>query len=225
MADYIDIHSHKKINNTSSVFTIFNVLLPANTTPINTFFSTGCHPWDVKKTTPNLIEEQLNSLIKNEQLIAIGEIGLDRHIETDIEIQKEAFEIQLNIAIKSNKPAIIHCVRAYSDLMNIVKTRRIETPMILHDYNGNRVQTEKLLTFKCYFSFGKSLFQDRPKLNEIFREIPLNRLFLETDDSEVTIESVYSKAAEIRSIPLSQLITQEKQNFVEIFGAEILNRR
>jgi len=224
MADYIDIHSHKKGNKTSSVFAIFNSPLSADI-PANNFFSTGCHPWDVGETTIAFIEEQLNSIIGNDKLIAIGEIGLDRHIETDIEIQKEAFETQLNIAIKNKKPVIIHCVRAYSDLMSILKNRRIEIPMILHDYNGNRIQTEKLLTFNCYFSFGKSLFQDRIKLNETFRKIPLNRLFLETDDSNITIESVYAKAAEIRSISLSQLIAQEKQNFVEIFGEDVLNQK
>ncbi len=225
MPYYINIHTHRQDNSTGSLFSIFNLPFSTENIPENLFFSTGCHPWDIKEISVTKIEKQLKWFLQNEKLLAVGEIGLDRHIDTDIELQKEVFKTQLQIANNIKKPAIIHCVRAHSDLMNILKTEKIEIPLILHDYNGNSVQTKRLLDFNCYFSFGKSIFQNRPKLQETFGQLPLNRIFFETDESEITIESVYSKAAEIRSIPLQQLIDQQEQNFAEIFGGNILSSR
>jgi TatD DNase family protein len=223
MADYIDIHSHRQENSIGSVLTIFNMPFSSNKIPENIFFSIGCHPWNVKEISAEKIELQLKSFLQKEKLIAIGEIGLDRHIDSDIELQKIAFKTQLDMACTFNKPTIIHCVRAYSDLLNTLKNENINIPLILHNYNGNSDQTERLLKFNCYFSFGKSLFQNRPKLEKTFQQIPLSRLFLETDESEISIQAVYAKAAEIRNIPLQQLMNQLKQNFIVIFGENILS--
>jgi len=114
---YIDIHKHG-IQVTDDVLVLRN-LFPDQVDGIidGKYFSLGLHPWHVNKTT---LQKDLSIIEKyagKEEIIAIGEIGLDNKVDVPYIDQIEGFEKQIEIAENRQKPIIIHCVKAYDDLM------------------------------------------------------------------------------------------------------------
>ncbi len=179
--------------------------------------SVGIHPWDIENID---IENELSkveyySLKKN--IIAIGEIGIDRHKKISIETQKRIFIKQLEIAEKQNKPVIIHAVKSYSDIIEIKKKRKSNTTWIIHDYKGNQNISENLLAKNCIMSFGKSLIKS-PKIQNIFKELPINSLFLETDNSGLSIYEIYKQAAYIKNISVELLKKRIFQTYLLTFA-------
>lgn len=179
------------------------------------FSSIGVHPWYADRFSEREIVQRFEGLINHENLRAIGEIGLDRVCATDFVIQKKVFELQLEMAKKYNKPVIIHCVKAYSDLLYFIK--KYNMPFILHDYNGKAETSKQLLSFdNAYFSFGKLLFRDDALATERLRIIPSHRLFFETDTMKVCIGDVYKKAASLLGVDPETLYQDTFDNFTRI---------
>jgi TatD DNase family protein len=212
MSAYIDIHSHKFSSFDEETITVRNVILPDEDIPATNYFSAGYHPWHSGEAKPEDIEEKLSTLANLNNCIAIGECGIDRTTEIPVELQIKEFKIHISIAEKSAKPLIIHCVRAYSDLMQILKTSKFSYPVILHNYNGNKFQTKQLLKYNCYFSFGEALIS-KTKTADIIKHIPLDRLFLETDESNFQIREMYSSAATMLKMEEKELKSVVFENF------------
>lgn len=176
--------------------------------------SVGLHPWHMETENVELQLQKVQNLALLTNVAAIGEAGLDRAIDTPINIQLQAFEAQIKIAEKVHKPMIIHCVRAYSDIFTLLK-KYDSISMCLHGYSGNAQQTEAFLKLKnVYFSFGKQLWTE--KTAEIFKIIPIEKIFLETDNTSKSIEEIYLQAASLKKIKeeqLLELIYLNKQKF------------
>lgn len=176
--------------------------------------SVGLHPWHIETENVELQLRKVQNLASLKNVAAIGEAGLDRAIDTPINIQLQAFEAQVKIAEKVHKPMIIHCVRAYSDIFTLLK-KYDSISMCLHGYTGNSQQTEAFLKLKnVYFSFGKQLWTE--KTAEIFNIIPIEKIFLETDNASKSIEEIYLQAASLKKIKedqLLELIYLNKQKF------------
>ncbi len=183
----------------------------------NQYYSVGLHPWDIPEANLATLTELIDTLAANPQVLAIGECGLDRSIETDMQTQLNAFVPQIEIAEKHQKPLIIHAVRSYADLLQLKKTRTSQIPWILHGYNGNPETTRQLVKMDFYFSFGAALLKDQDKLNKSLLLIPTDRLFFETDESSVNIESIYIFAASILGINSSELHSRVYSNFQRVF--------
>lgn len=179
-------------------------------------FSVGLHPWYVNEM--NLKNLKFESFKDKRNFFAVGECGLDRHRKHNFTLQKEAFVVQLKFASENNLPLIVHCVRAYSDLLMILKSEKFKGILICHDFRGNIHEYNKLSAYNCWFSFGKSLFNASDKLLDVFRNIPLTSIFLETDDSEIPIEKIYLRAAELRSLEPDLLKQRLEMNFYAVFG-------
>ena len=211
---YINIHSHYKPripeevvirNGFAKVTKEFAYNVPYN-------ISIGIHPWFI--THDSYVKTiEMDHIANLPSVMAIGEIGLDRVIKTDIKIQATIFEQQLKLAEKLQKPVIIHCVRAYSDIIPFMK--KYDLIYILHDYRGNLEQTRMLLKFNSYFSFGKSLFHTN--FGENLKVIPLSRFFLETDNAPCTIDQVYNQAAMIRKISVEKIKEELFYTFASVF--------
>ena len=164
-------------------------------------FSAGIHPKDILED----FEFQLSWLKKtaeNKKCVAIGECGLDRLADKNLQIQKEVFTRQIYLANDLQKPLIIHCVRQFQELLNYKKIAKV--PMIIHGFNKKSTVGNELLLKGFYFSLGKSLLQN-VDLQDFFKSIPLDKFFLETDASEMDISLIYQKAAEIKSLSLENL--------------------
>jgi TatD DNase family protein len=182
------------------------------------FYSIGLHPWHVKDATFTRDIAAVNEAAGNPNVLAIGEIGLDKKIDVSYIDQLRAFEQQLEIAEKLKKPVIIHCVKAYDDILSLRKKSNHSIPWIIHWFNASEQIAGELIKGNCYLSFGKMLFKENSKAFSVFENIPMNKVFFETDDTGVSIAQVYIKAAQIRNIPLNELKELVKNNFTTCFG-------
>ncbi len=207
---FINIHNHNKQCTNLALINLF----PEDVAAIEEtkFYSVGIHPWEVSKID---IDEQINTIKKAASLknvLAIGEIGLDK-LHSNFDLQKDVFLKQINIAKEVEKPIIIHCVKAFSELLEILKTEKLKIPVIIHRYSGNITIAGELLKFGCYLSFGHELFNTKSKTPKVFKKLPLENIFLETDDAEITIEAVYKKAAEIKNVTVTEINEKILSNF------------
>jgi TatD DNase family protein len=178
--------------------------------------SAGCHPWDIDNHSVALVIQNLEYLIIHNKIVALGEIGLDRAITIPIEKQILYFENQLALSEKHKLPVVLHCVKAWSDLLAIRKKRKTSLPWIFHGYNGNLQTAQQLIAQRCYLSFGEALLKTQ-KVQQVFAQIPMEWLFLETDNSDEKIENIYKKAADLRHICIDDLKENIYQNFKRVF--------
>lgn len=217
MTKYIDVHTHKS-NKDSTVFAIKNTLLHKQIIQNNGYFSAGWHPWYLKDYSLPSITQSLETVQQYSHVIAIGECGLDRAITNNMDHQIDVFNQHIIKAKELEKPLIIHCVKAYSDMLQILKACQPTVPLIFHDFRGNQHIIDQLERFNSFFSFGQSLFSDNPKLIKTFQAIPTSKLFLETDESVHSIQKIYLRASILKGISEEELIAIIKNNFSEVFG-------
>lgn len=211
MTDYINLHTHTIGNNTSIVN-----LFPEQAQQIidehpHHFFSVGLHPCFIGDN----VEKQLLQIAKlstHQQVLAIGEIGLDKRAETPLEKQIEIFEAQIHIAEKAQKPIIIHCVKAYSEILSIKKELRIKVDIIFHGFRGKPELAKQIIKAGGYISVGKQAIY----IPETIKEIPINQLFIETDEGNDNIEELYKQIAEIKEISTEKLAKQIQLNVAKV---------
>jgi TatD DNase family protein len=211
---FINIHTHSSVKN-SNVLEIVNQY-PNSFDASTAYFSVGIHPWYIDEASwqqeLRIIEEKLQ--LPN--CLALGECGLDKRREIPLELQLKVFEAQLLLAEKHNKPVVIHCVAAFQELIAIKQTLNITVPLVIHGYSKNEQLAQQLLNQGFYLSFGKYLIKN-PELESVFKGMPDDRFFLETDTIEEGIEEVYALAAKYKNrdvVSLRQLITN---NFNTVF--------
>ncbi|WP_438989149.1 TatD family hydrolase [Polaribacter sp.] len=211
--DFIDIHTHKK-QLSENVFSV------ANKYPVSldftSPFSIGIHPWFINK---NKIEAELLILAKKLQhknCVALGECGLDKVIKTDFELQKTVFKKQIQLSEKYQKPLIIHCVKAYQDIVELKKELKPTQVWLVHGFNKNWQVAQSLLKNGILLSFGTAMINHK-KLQEVVAKVPLEKLFLETDDKDDAIVEVYVKLAKLKGVPLEILQQKIQENFKQLF--------
>jgi TatD DNase family protein len=211
---FFNIHTHK-FSNQDNVLEVVNQY-PQEFDEAIPFYSVGTHPWYIKEDRVEddlkVIEEKLQS----ENCLALGECGLDKRIEIPLEIQIEVFERQLLLAIKYNKPIILHCVSAFQEIIEIKKRLKIEIPMIIHGFSKNKEVAKQLLDNGFYLSFGKYLLKN-PELEKVFVLVPNDRFFLETDTIDATIENVYTLASKYKNMKIVELKQIINTNFNSVF--------
>ena len=213
MIPFINTHTHKFI--TSNSIGIFN--LSYDDIPDVKYCSFGMHPWDLGKYSENEYMIKLKQYCIEHIIIAVGEIGIDRAIEYPVEKQVEVFKQQQLLAEKYSLPTIIHSVRSWSDLISLRIELKSTIPWIFHGYSGNLVVAKQLISKGCYLSFGPQLMNNA-KIQTVFKNISLDRIFLETDASNEKIENIYKKAAYLHHICIDKLKKQIESNFISVFG-------
>ena len=212
---YINLHTHHFSNNVDIV-EIFNQY-PAEFNVGPSHYSIGIHPWRINKDTIENELQFIEKIIDNNKCYAIGECGLDKRISTPFELQRHVFELQLVMAQQYKKPVVVHCVAAFNELIAIKNKLQLTIPMIIHGFSKNEITAKLLIKEGFYLSFGKYLMSN-PALENIFASIPNNRIFLETDSSNFTIDEVYKKAAVAKNISVYDLQQIVQNNFENVFG-------
>jgi TatD DNase family protein len=213
MIPFINIHTHK-----AEIAATFILNAPSSgILPDVEYISYGIHPWDIDMIDIEVQLEKLQKHCLENKLVAIGEIGLDRVIETPFEIQKEVFIKQLEIAKQYQLPVILHCVKAWSDILAIRKSEKYSNHLIFHGFTGNLQIAQQIIKSGCFLSFGKALIYNK-KLQEVFFLLPRESIFFETDDSELKVEEIYQKAAEIYDICMDDLKAIIWDNFNKVFN-------
>tara|TARA_R110002126_G_scaffold142037_3_gene287549 strand:+ start:3052 stop:3696 length:645 start_codon:yes stop_codon:yes gene_type:complete len=210
---FVDIHTHQK-NIAENVFSIENKY--PTSTDFSQPFSIGIHPWFIKKESLQnellFVQEKLH----HKNCMALGECGLDKISEIDIALQKLVFRKQIQLSEEYKKPLIIHCVKAFQDIIEIKKEMKPSQIWVLHGFNKNSQVAERLLKNGIILSFGAGIINHK-KLQEVAFNIPISSILLETDTAEIPIEKVYQKMAAIKNINLETLTSEIKQNFKSIF--------
>lgn len=183
--------------------------------PLTSFFSLAFHPlkWSVNE---QLDEEDVNSKLSIPSVIAIGESGLDKHSALSTEEQMRLFRLQMGLSIQHQLPIIIHCVGRWNELEILFKEKKVNSPSwIIHGFRKTRL-INKFLELGAYLSFGEALLYDE-LLQKAIKTLPLDRLFLETDDADVDILLLYEKLAQIKSVSLQVVIDQLFETYLAVF--------
>lgn len=198
---FVDIHTH--LDNQSIIKIVNDNFEEKILTTV------GIHPWEVG-VIANEVPRDLQSL---GMTAAIGEVGLDKVHKETFEKQIEVFEEMIRLSESYKKPMIIHCVRAYSEIIEIRKKTRATMPWVIHGFNSSVETMRQLLRHDMYISLGEILYRNENQVVKISKNIPLGRLFLETDVSGRDIKDVYLKAASLLECDLDFLCRQIFENY------------
>lgn len=144
------------------------------------YFAAGFHPENLEGFSLRDLD-RIKELAKHEKCVAIGEIGLDYHwMSSSKEVQKSFFEAQLDLAKELNMPVIVHDRDAHGDTLEILK--RAKPKGVLHCFSGSKESAKEIVSLGMYIGInGVATFKNARKSLEVVREIPLDRLVLETD--------------------------------------------
>lgn len=150
--------------------------------PANCFPMLGLHPCSVKENyleELSAIEKELDSI----KIYAIGEIGLDLHWDkTTLNLQKEAFRIQVNWAKKMNLPIVIHCRSAFDELFELLEELNDDSLFgIFHCFTGHIEQAEKAIALGFSLGIGGVVTFKNSGLDKVVEQIDLSHIVLETD--------------------------------------------
>ena len=198
---FIDFHTHQAQNDKKTLEVVVkdfsqNQLIEDKTDCI------GIHPWSLPlKHYETLLSEFDGYLEKNPPWL-LGEMGLDRAIELDISEQRSLFIDQIQLAKKHNiQSVVIHCVRAYSDILKLLIDNKFSGNVILHDFNSTKETAAHFCAhFSTYFSFGRRVFDRKSKASKSLTEISKTRILFETDDTNFEIQKIYAEAARILEV-------------------------
>ncbi|MDO4461563.1 MAG: TatD family hydrolase [Bacteroidia bacterium] len=176
----IDAHTHKyrEYPDNSEVLQVVNIQSRAEFESLknkhNVILSYGLHPW--------LIDDHNIDWSLLHDVSIVGEIGIDKAINTPIDKQIAIFEEQLQYAKESNKDVIVHCVRAYNEVQQSLKKINFPNRVLFHAYRSTLEMAQQLM--RCcdaYFSFG-SRELSFPKCQYVKENLPQERVFWETDN-------------------------------------------
>ena len=217
---YINFHTHYPPADTEPEIAIVSCVAPEplQQCPTGIWLSYGIHPWYIHNTDAKDLIEKVKDTAQNNRVIAIGEAGLDKLKGPTLELQKQIFCQQIDISENFKKPLIIHSVKANNEVLSLRKKRKPQQPWIIHGFNGNPIEMEQLIKEGFYLSFGPRILYPDSKAAESLREIPIDRLFLETDHTNKSISAIYIRAAEIRGTSVNRLEHAIKNNFKHLFG-------
>ena len=207
---YIDIHTHHA-QNPEETFFLYNITpeeffrFKLTTGDEQRYFSAGIHPWHIAEDVENQLI-LLNQIAENQHICAIGETGLDKLCSVDFALQKNVFARHITIACEHKKPLIIHCVKAWSETMQMLKEHSTGVPVLFHGFRGKPPLARMLLNAGFYLSFGR-LFN-----TESLKITPLERIFLETDNQNISIKEHYKTVADIKGITVKELVEAIEKN-------------
>jgi TatD DNase family protein len=216
--DYIDIHVHGGTP-VSGIFILESLMaheekLPADVSGVA--YTYGIHPWFLNEDNHKQLIISVENSINHPDVIAVGEAGFDRLRGPSIELQRTTFEEQVAISEATGKPVIIHCVRAWDELLSVKKKLKPKMPWLVHGFRGNVELAAQLLSKGVYLSFWFD-FVLRSESRDLLRRLPADRIFLETDGAEVDIRTVYNKVASDLKISVDKLKSIVLSNFDNFF--------
>ena len=208
----VDAHTH---SGNSSFVTVFQNSIVAFR-PDEPYYSLGIHPQDAGTFTPELFE-QLKDRLQDLACIAVGECGLDTLIDVPMETQEQWYIRQLELAAEFNMPIILHCVHTWDRCRFLHSKYAPKQPLVFHGFARPSIVQSVLDYSPAMISLGHRLLHSKP-LQECAAALPLERLFLETDNADVDLTAVYEELARLKSLSLRSLKEQLSNNFKRVFG-------
>lgn len=212
---YIDIHTHKRPSGetaSSSCLACYNEMMGKEQEGFAECCSAGVHPWyiyDGGHEQLRLLRERAGA---GERVRLIGEAGLDKMSEVPFDIQEKVFEEQIICSEELRKPLVVHCVKAWQELIAMHRRFRPSESWLVHGFRGKGDLARQLLREGLYLSFGEH-FQP-----EAVKAAWKDRLLLETDESSLDIADIYQRVSQVLDCPLPVLQEQIAKNFAAFMG-------
>lgn len=197
----------------------------------------GLHPMFTEQHCDDDLTTLVEQLEQN-NVVAIGEIGLDFHDKTaDVVTQSKLFEAQLKIAADHRLPVILHVRKAHDQVLQLLKKNPVDGG-ICHAFNGSIQQAYKYIEAGFKLGFGGMLTYERSsKLRKLAETLPLSSLVLETDapdmspvahhgerNSPVYLPEIATALALTRGITLAEVATQTSKNAGDIFSRAVFQQ-
>lgn len=197
----------------------------------NVYASVGVHPSSIECEAPT--EERLLALADNEKVIAIGETGLDYYYTADhAEEQQKRFITQLNVSRETRKPVIVHTRDAKEDTLEIIKKHSDpDVAGVLHCFTEDWDMAQRAMDLNFYISFsGIVTFKNAVELQEVAKNMPLDRMLIETDSPYLApmpyrgkpnepkyVPEVARFLAELKGVPVEEIADITSSNFRQLF--------
>ena len=145
----------------------------------------GIHPMYVERARPEDLDA-LRETLRREAAVAIGEIGLDRHVEPrDDDVQMNYFVEQLKVAREFDLPVLLHVRKAIDPILKCLRENRVRGG-IAHAFNGSREQAEAFIKLGFKLGFGGAMtFEGSKRIRELAATLPLDSIVLETDAPDI----------------------------------------
>ncbi len=193
------------------------------------YAAVGYHGLNTEDLTDDYIEF-LKDLIKNEKVVAIGEIGLDYHYEKETrDIQLKIFREQIELANEYDLPVIVHDREAHEDTLNILK--ELKPKGVIHCFTGSVEMAKEIVKIGMYIGLGGAVtFKNAVKPVEVAKFVPADRLLVETDCPYMTpvphrgkrndsslIPYTAEKIAEVRGVTAQEILDLTAENARELF--------
>lgn len=203
-------------------------------------FAAGIHPNDAGNAARNALDE-IEELLAHPKCVALGEIGLDYYRDyTDSEVQKDWLKRQLKLAKKADKPVILHDREASLDLLKLLDDEGyngIDGPGgVFHCFAGDKTMVSEVVERGFFISFtGNITFKKTDRL-EVAREVPLDRLLLETDspfmapvphrgknNEPAYVTYVAAAIASLHNLDIGHIARVTTENAGRLFGSQLIN--
>lgn len=217
--DYIDIHIHDG-KPAREIFMVESLMAHEGKLPEDLpgiVYTYGIHPWFLDETNHARFMQSVQDTIGMPGIIAVGEAGFDKLRGPSMELQRKVFEQQAVLAEENQLPVIIHCVKAWDEILAVHKKLKPEMPWMIHGFRGNIQLAKQLLSRGMYISVWFN-FALRKESAELLRFLPADRMFLETDGAEIDIRELYRKTADDRGITVDELKSFINSNFFSLFN-------
>ena len=197
------------------------------------YATVGIHPHDIKNANAQTYAE-IETLLKNEKVVAVGETGLDYYKNySPHNVQVEGFKRHIQIAKKHNKPIIVHCREAEDEVLSILKNDSAkEIGGIIHCFSGSMQFADECLNLGFYISFSGNITYPKAKnLREVVKIVPSDRLLIETDapflspqskrgkrNEPAFVQYVAEKVAELKILSREDVERNISRNIHRLFG-------
>ena len=200
-----------------------------------TYATCGISPNDIPQNEDELWKDlnQIKELANLKKVVAIGEIGLDYYWNKEnINIQKELFIKQIQIANELNLPIVIHTREAVMDTLKILKENSVKNKGVFHCCPLNRELVKEGLKLGFYISFsGVVTFKNSKNAEEIVNMVPLEKMLIETDspylspepvrgtrNNPINVKYIAKKIAEFKGLELEKIANVTYQNTMKLFN-------
>lgn len=213
-SNWINVHTHRP----GAGVSVFDPCLGETILPADgkVYRSLGIHPLYIDDLAGERLKE-IEKAASEGKIVAVGEAGLDRNSSVPMEEQMIWLERQAKIAVRYNLPLIIHGVRAIPEIITVYNRCPVYQKWIIHGFNNRREILQDLLRHGFYISVGRQTTNKESNVFQLLPEIPSDRLFIETDNSDFSIEDIYRKVADRRGVGLSELQQTVLSNFEKLF--------
>ena len=213
------------------ISTMQNIVNIANQNE-NIYAMVGIFPSETKTYNKD-IEEKIIDFAQSKKVVAVGEIGLDYYWDKSFnDIQQDVFIKQIKLANKLNLPIVIHDREAHKDTFDILKEHNQNSKVLFHCFSGSVEFMRECVKQGWFIALGGVVtFKNAIKMKEVTKEVPLEKLMLETDSPYLTpvpyrgkpnkpayVKYVAEEIAQLRNMALEEIIDITTSNAEEFFG-------